>query len=310
MPQNISPEKARETVWMKGAPSAYQLRDLTHFPDWRSLIVLDAWFNNLASSLMICAGLAWGFGGPALAGLLPFALTIALAVLIVDLGILVADLGDPARFIHSLRVMRLTSPLSVGVWGLTCLGIFLGIAAVFSWALFGLAGQEPSLPFYICETILRLSAVMAIVAAVVVICYKPVVFSCSSQPGLKNARWLPPFMVADSLLMGLSLFAMLALAFSPGPETAFRLILPLIVLLVARCATFALLWQDVKTRAREINRPDKNRLIAGIVYGIAGILPFLLFFCGAFCLALACLILLLAGLFERNWLIGLARPKQ
>lgn len=304
MPQVVSTAK----TWIKGEKSPYQLHDITHFPDWRGLVVADAWFNNLTSGLMLSAGLAWVAGGPLLAALLPFAMTVALALLIIDLGILVADLGDPVRFIHSLRVMRFTSPLSVGVWGLVSYGIFLTLATIFSWILFATAGSQFTICTYVCGAIMRLCAVMAIVAAVVVICYKGVVFSCSSQPGVCQARWLTPFMVSDSLLMGMSVLILIAVMYSPNQAAAIQLILPAIVLLVARCITFGLLWQDVKERARAVNSAERNRFIGVLVYIICGLLPLILLFCGPLGLAIAALLFLCAGLFERNWIIGLTRP--
>ncbi|MBD5640842.1 MAG: polysulfide reductase NrfD [Desulfovibrio sp.] len=293
--------------WIKGEKSPYQMHDITHFPDWKGLIVWDAFFNNLTSGTMLVAGLAWAAGGTLMAAFLPFALTAALCLLVIDLGILVADLGDPKRFVNSLRVMRFTSPLSVGVWGLTCYGIFLGLATICSWILLAIIGAYP-VSTYILSAILRLCAVMAIVAAVVVICYKGVVFSCSSQPGVCQARWLPPFMVSDSLLMGMGVFIIITILVAPDSPAPLMLILPSIALLTARCTTFALLWQDLKKRARLVNSRDRNRLIGAIVYGLGGLLPLLLLFCGPFWMGLAAILFLCAGLFERNWIIGLTRP--
>lgn len=296
-----------DKTWIKGEKSPYQYHDITHFPDWGGLIVADAFFNNLAAGTMIVAGIAWAFGGPLMAAMMPFAMTTALALLIFDLFLLVADLGDPHRFIHSLRVMRFTSPLSVGVWGLSCYGIFLGIACVCSWILFA-CGSPGGICLYALSAIMRLCAVMACIAAVVVICYKGVVFSCSSQPGVCQARWLTPFMVSDSMLMGMGVFAILAICFAPSTAISIQLILPTIALLIARCICFGLVWQDVKYRARQINSADRNRWIGIMVYGIGGILPLIFLFCGPACIIIASLLFLLAGICERNWIITLTRP--
>lgn len=293
-------------TWINTAPTPYQLRDATHFPDWHGLIVLDAFFNNLTSGLMLASALAWAAGGALFGGLMPFAMTLALAILVFDLGLLVADLGDPLRFFHALRVMRPTSPLSVGVWGLTAYGTFLGIATALSWLLFALPDMG-SLGLHILGALMRLCVIIAVISAIVVICYKGVVFSCTSQPGLCDARWLPPFMVADSLLMGLSILLALAVMLAPLPTAAIQLILPIIILTCVRCAAFGLLWQNVKNRARQVYGKE-NLYIAVIVYGLGGILPLILLFLGQFAMFLAVILLLCAGLFERNWVIGLPRP--
>ena len=101
--------------WAEGHPSLYEGHDITHRPDWANIIVWDAFFNNLTAGFMVLTGIAWFAGPPLFAALLPFALTLALLIVIVDLVLLVFDLGDPPRFIHAMRVLHFTSPLSVGV---------------------------------------------------------------------------------------------------------------------------------------------------------------------------------------------------
>lgn len=285
-------------LWAKGNPSPYQLHDITHHPDWGTIITCDAFFNNLASGFMIIICLAW-FCGPAMyAALAPVALVIAFLLLATDLILLVADLGDPWRFYHCLRVMRFTSPLSVGVWGLSCFALFLFFGIIFAWWS------------VVCDclwliALARLFNTMAFIAAVVVICYKGVAFSCTSQPGVKDARWLTSFMVSDSLVMGLSLYILMCLCLDP--MFAKPLILPMITLIIARSITFGLLWQDVKTRARKVYRQE-NEFIAWTVIGACGAVSIILLFLGIFGLALASLLNLVCGYLERHWVIGLARP--
>lgn len=297
--------KSSIKTWIEGNPSPYQLHDLTHHPDWHNLVIWDAFFNNLTSGLMIIACIAAFTGPPTFALLLPAAMTVAFLVLIVDLLVLIADLGDPWRFFHSLRVMRFTSPLSVGVWGLSCYAFFLAFAVFFSWCAF-FAGPIQAGGSFLLFALSRLFTILALIGAIVVICYKGVAFSCSSQPGVKNARWLTPFMVSDSLLMGLSLYILIILA-AAGRLSAIPMIFPLIILVIARCITFGLLWQDVKNRARKIYHTE-NTIVGWMVIGVCGALILPLAFCGIFGLALSALLCLGCGLLERYWLIGLTRP--
>ncbi len=53
----------------------------------------------------------------------------ALVALSLSMAALVRDLGRPARFHHMLRVVKVTSPMSVGTWILTAYGPFAGLAA-------------------------------------------------------------------------------------------------------------------------------------------------------------------------------------
>lgn len=298
------PHKLRP--WDEGQPSPYQLRDFTHFPDWRNLIVWDAFFNNLAAGLMLISAIAWGAGAQVFTTVLPLALTVALCLLLIDLGLLVLDLADPWRFPHSLRVMRFTSPLSVGVWGLSSYAIFLGLAVLLSWVAIFSDGE--GILFYFMFVMARLFIVMASIGAVVVICYKGVVFSCSSQPGLKDARWLTPFMVSDSLLMGLGLYTLI-LVFFFSSQAAISLLIPFVVLIIARCIAFSLLWQNVRQRALLVHG-GLNRALFWLVYGFGGILAMVLAFCGSLGLVLASVIALLCGIAERYWIISLPRPAR
>lgn len=292
-------------TWIKGKPSPYQLTDGVHWPDWRNLIVWDAFFNNLTSGLMIFSVLAWAAGPPIFALVLPIALTVALVLVLIDLLVLIMDLGDPWRFLHSLRVLRLTSPLSVGVWGLVSYSCFLAAAVVFSWISLLCAPGANGVGLYFALAISRLAIILALIGAVVVILYKGVVFSCTSQPGVKDARWLTPFMVADSLLMGCSLF-ILIVAFASSGFTI-TLVLPYVVLVCARCLTFALLWQDVKNRARVVY-DHENAAVGWSVFGAGGLVAIPLAFCGVPGICVSALIALACGILERYWFIHLTKP--
>lgn len=290
--------------WIKNEPSLYQKGDITHFPDWRTTIILDAFFNNWASGMTIVSTLLYCFGPVMCAFLMPIAMTLALILVATDLVILIIDLGDPWRFYHCLRVMRFTSPLSVGVWGLVAMASFLAFGALFQWIVFACGAATP---FYI-MLLAKFCLAMAFIGAVVVICYKGVVFSCSSQPGVCQARWLTSFMVSDSLLMGMALYLLMALFCGAGYNTMI-IVMPFAFLVVARCVTFWLLWLDVRKRAREMY-DEENRMINICVYILAGIIPFILVFCGLWGVFLASLLVLANSYFERHWIIGLTHPRK
>lgn len=291
-------------TWIKGRPSPYELHDLTHFPDWRGLIVWDAFFNNLTSGFMVITAITALATARVFGWVLPYALILAFLILAVDLVLLVADLGDPWRFLHSLRVFRPTSPLSVGVWALTGYAICLFLAILTAW-LPALVGVPHAVGMHMVMAT-RMFTTLAALCAAVVICYKGVVFSCTSQPGVKNARWLTAFMVSDSLLMGCGLYMCLAVFLGAGIANAW-LMVPFHALLVIRLGAFWLLWLDVAPRARRVHR--SNAFIFIMVYIVGGVIA----------AALACkggqpgilvagALVLLTGVYERSWVIGLARP--
>ena len=55
---------------------------------------------------------------------------ISLAALLASPPLLIADLQTPARFYNMLRIVRPTSPMSIGSWVLSAFGLFAGLTAV------------------------------------------------------------------------------------------------------------------------------------------------------------------------------------
>jgi len=54
--------------------------------------------------------------------------------------LLIKDLGRPERFLHMLRIFRIKSPMSVGVYMLIALSMLSGITALIQAARDGLLG--------------------------------------------------------------------------------------------------------------------------------------------------------------------------
>ncbi|QBX55013.1 polysulfide reductase [Nocardioides seonyuensis] len=77
-----------------------------------------------AGSAMLAAG-ADLTGRPALRRVARFG---SIGGLGLSVGFLVHDLGRPSRFLNMMRVVKLTSPMSVGTWILTLHGPFAGLA--------------------------------------------------------------------------------------------------------------------------------------------------------------------------------------
>jgi Polysulphide reductase, NrfD len=58
---------------------------------------------------------------------------LALGGVGVGTGLLISDLGKPTRFLNMLRVVKVTSPMSMGSWLLTATGAATTVAAAHSW---------------------------------------------------------------------------------------------------------------------------------------------------------------------------------
>lgn len=301
-----------DRTWIKGEPSPYQLKDITHFPDWRNIIVWDAFFNNLAGGFYVFLMLAWFFSSgkhPEFNLILPFAMTLGLGILFFDLLLLICDLGDPIRFFHSLRVFHPTSVLSVGVWALSTFALCLSVAVGLFWLVLISNHTNGFMNGVLTGTgmLMRIFAGFAFVAACVVVCYKGVVFSASSQPGVKNARWLTTWMVSDAILMGCGLLAVFAF-FCGAYRVVTSLAIPMMVLIVIRCIGFYLLRLDVHERAVNYYRHGWNFWAGFVVYLIAGAVPFVFDFFGPLWVMFSGWLVLFAGIWERYWLIGMTKP--
>lgn len=298
-----------DKTWVEGKPSAYQQHDIVHFPDWKNIIVWDLFFNNLTSGFMFVTMITWLVAPDVFGPVLPIALTLAFLIVIFDLLLLVADLGDHFRFLHAMRVMHPTAPLSVGVVSLIFYSIFLFLALVIYWGTFILLATI-GLPFEVVgvlNVLFRLFAILALIAACGVICYKGVAFSCTSQPGVKRARWLTCWVVCDALTIGMGLLIVLSFVLGQiAPVEA--LVIPFVVLIVFRCFTYALVWMNIHERASLMYSKGRLALNAVIVYGIAGVCAIAACFFGPIGIVTAAAICLLAGVWERYWIIFVAHP--
>ena len=124
---------------------------------------------------------------------------VALVFLLTDLLLLVFDLGDPLRFHHMLRVFKPSSPMSLGTWSLTVysLPLTLIVAIEAAQVLHLLPSGSMAL-----EWVRKSLVVFGLLPAFGSLAYKGVLFSTSSQPGWKDARWLGGCMANSALTLG------------------------------------------------------------------------------------------------------------
>src|SRR5262252_2418856 len=83
----------------------YESMTVTKVPDWYGMIAWDALLNGMAAAVSELAAPA------VFKPVAKVAYPVALVLLLVDLTMLVFDLGDPLRFHHMLRVFKPHSPV-------------------------------------------------------------------------------------------------------------------------------------------------------------------------------------------------------
>ncbi|MBB5142340.1 NrfD/PsrC family molybdoenzyme membrane anchor subunit [Desulfovibrio intestinalis] len=195
---------------------------IPHLPPWGVMTVIDVWLNNAALGLYIVTACALLLRPVTFGILAQPAFVLAWLLLVADLLMLVADLGDPRRFHHMLRTFRPTSPMWVGVWALTLSSVTILIPAL--WGALGLMNGFELLPPACAASIMAVldsdAAVnilvtfiaLGIICAAGGLCYKGVLFSATSRPVWRKTRWFSAYLTNGGILLGCALFIGLGMA--------------------------------------------------------------------------------------------------
>jgi Ni/Fe-hydrogenase subunit HybB-like protein len=184
---------------MQADPSApttgrgYAADEVTKPPDWHHLVAWDMLFNNMTTGLFL-ASAAGDLARPGLfVPLTRVAYPLTLLILTADLLCLILDLGDPLRFHHMLRVFKPSSPMSLGTWCLTAYS--LPLATIAAIDLFS-SGEG------VLGGVRTIAVVVGVLPALGSMAYKGVLFSTTSQPAWKDARWLGGYLTTSALMLG------------------------------------------------------------------------------------------------------------
>ena len=120
----------------------------------------------------------------------------ALAGISMSMGALIHDLGRPSRFLNMQRVVRPTSPMSVGTWVLSFYGPLAGLAATAE--LSGLLPHALRGPARLLASTGRPAGIGAAVVAPVVASYTAVLLSDTATPTWHDAHRHLPFLFVGS----------------------------------------------------------------------------------------------------------------
>lgn len=244
-----------------GTQSGYANMPMTKVPGWYGTIAWDALLNGMATGLFMAAAVSELMAPGIFTRVAKVAYPVALLLLLVDLGLLVLDLGDPLRFHHMLRVFKPGSPMSVGTWCLTIFSLPLTAAAGFSLL------AEVGLDF---EWARILAVIVGLLPAFGSATYKGVLLSTNAQPGWKDARWMGGYLTNSAILMGCGELLVLSAMMGQSHATAI-LRTAFIVLLVLNVLPLGLLFANLQpTHARLYSREQQWRV--GALIFVAGTL--------------------------------------
>ena len=241
--------------------SGYGNMRVTKAPGWHGTIAWDALLNGMATGLFMVAAVS-ELAAPAIfTPVAKVAYPVALFLLLIDLALLVSDLGDPLRFHHMLRVFKPRSPMSVGTWCLTIFSLPLTAAAALSLL------AEMGIDF---EWVRILAVVVGLLPAFGSAAYKGVLLSTNAQPGWKDARWMGGYLTNSALLIGCGELLVLS-ALTGNTQATVILRIALIVMLVLNLIPLGLLFANLQpTHARLYTRGQ--RWLVGMLMFIAATL--------------------------------------
>jgi len=275
----------------------YAERTITHAPAWGGLVAWDLLFNGITTGLFLVAAISELAAPEVLGRAARAAYPVALVFLVVDLASLVLDLGDPLRFHHMLRVVKLGSPMSVGTWCLTLYSLPLTAAAAISV----LSGEWTSL-----EAVRRIAIIVGLPFALGSAVYKGVLLSTNAQPGWKDARWLGAYLTSSAITLGCA--GMLSLSAVMGEErAAAALRLALGILVMVNLIPLGLLAGDVRSALGRVYSPREQAGLAAVCLVGGTLLPLFLVLAGQApgVLVAAALCIVLAGLAVRFAIVRL-----
>lgn len=121
-------------------PSYYDYPVLKQ-PSWGWEIILYFFFGGLAAGCYIIASIAALFGSPEDRVVARTGYYLSLLALLPCPILLIKDLGRPERFLNMMRMFKVKSPMSMGVWGLLSFSFFSGSTTVIQAAKDGLLGR-------------------------------------------------------------------------------------------------------------------------------------------------------------------------
>lgn len=110
-------------------------------PIWRWEIIWYFFLGGLAAGCYVVASIAALFGSPEDRAVARTGYYLSLLALLPCPPLLIKDLGRPERFLNMLRIFKVKSPMSMGVWGLVTFSMFSATTAIIQAARDGILGK-------------------------------------------------------------------------------------------------------------------------------------------------------------------------
>lgn len=203
-------------------PSYYDVSILKR-PLWRWEIAWYFFLGGLSSGAYTLARVAeWAGGrGGQFAELTKWGTTVGWLALLPCPPLLIADLGDPKRFHHMLRVFKPGSPMSVGTWTLMAYSGAATAAVMREWL--GDPSRTPEERStgekLLNGTLLLVTDAAGVPAALMVGTYPGVLLSCTANPLWCKNPWLAPLFAAAAFGHGAAATSLALDVVSDDPDS-------------------------------------------------------------------------------------------
>jgi formate-dependent nitrite reductase membrane component NrfD len=247
-PDDVAASLGRNDGGFGREQTSYYDLPVLHRPHWGWEIEWYFFVGGIASGTAILAALSDVIQDPddePVIRLGRYAATLGAAI---SGALLIKDLGRPERFLNMIRIVKLKSPMSVGVYALTLFSTLSGIALTRQakadgWLPFDPAGFVPAVALNIAWA----------GSAALLGSYTGVLIGATAIPvWFTGSRHIPAIFVCSATSTACA-FMLGALSLLPGPKTATLRKIERLEIFAAACE--ALLLRDYRTRARTLGAP-------------------------------------------------------
>jgi formate-dependent nitrite reductase membrane component NrfD len=247
-------------------------------PFWGWEIIWYFFFGGLAAGCYVIASLAALFGSRQDRATIRTGYYLSLLALLPCPVLLIKDLGRPERFLNMLRLFKVTSSMSMGVWGLLSFSALSGLTAAIQAARDGLLGAWWGAR-WLARFPQRAIALPGTLFATFLGGYTGVLLAATSIPLWSRSKLLGGIFISSALSTSAALIGLvLRLVGAPGKALHKLERLEWAALMLEMIGLFAFLRTSGRA-ARPLVGTDpgeKGRTFWGAVCGSGLILPWLL----------------------------------
>jgi formate-dependent nitrite reductase membrane component NrfD len=258
-------------------PSYYDYPVLKQ-PFWGWEIIWYFFFGGLAAGCYVIASIAALFGAREDRATARAGYYLSLLALLPCPVLLIKDLGRPARFLHMLRMFKVRSPMSMGVWGLLGFSAFSGVTALVQAARDGLLGAWWGAR-WLAQLSHKVLAVPGAFFALFLGGYTGVLLASTSVPLWSRSKLLGGIFLSSAISTSSALISLVLRIFRAPSSTLHKLErLEWAALLIEMTGLFAFLRGSGRA-ARPLvgtNPGEKGQTFWGVVAGSGLALPWLL----------------------------------